>query len=299
MKHLVYSLLFILLLAVACDIYPQDEYEEQYVVESYLVANRAISHVRLSKTIPADSYYDFNDLAINNAVVEMKLLSGNAGSSSEHTIGFKLSASGIYVPKEKHKVVPNRTYELEISIPASGDLIRAYTYVPDSIKITNQVKDTVEYQSPEQIEFVIQRSDYRKERQNYFIANAISLEPTLANLTPTYEEFYDEEEDDLNDFANNSSGIFNEDNYELNADGTLSVKYPWLGIAFLGNNKLVINTIDDNLYDFLRSQDVQFGGSTLSPGEIQNIIYNIEGGIGVFGSLASDTVQTYIKRKNP
>jgi hypothetical protein len=67
-------------------------------------------------------------------------------------------------------------------------------------------------------------------------------------------------------------------------------------VAFYEDNLIVANTIDDNVYDFIRSQETQLGGSTLSPGEIQNVIYNIEGGIGVFGALASDTVQVYIKR---
>jgi len=48
------------------------------------------------------------------------------------------------------------------------------------------------------------------------------------------------------------------------------------------------------MYDFLRSQSVQTGGSTLSPGEIQNIDYNVEGGIGIFGSMASDTIAVNI-----
>jgi hypothetical protein len=50
------------------------------------------------------------------------------------------------------------------------------------------------------------------------------------------------------------------------------------------------------MYDFLRSQDVQTGGSTLSPGEIQNIRYNINGGIGIFGSMAADTNRVFIER---
>lgn len=49
------------------------------------------------------------------------------------------------------------------------------------------------------------------------------------------------------------------------------------------------------MYDFVRSESVQLGGSTLSPGEIQNVITHVEGGLGIFGSLASDTIQTYIK----
>ncbi len=54
-----------------------------------------------------------------------------------------------------------------------------------------------------------------------------------------------------------------------------------------------------NMYDFYRSRDIQGGGSTLSPGEFQNVIYNIDGGIGVFGSMASDTVLVTVLKGQP
>ena len=88
----------------------------------------------------------------------------------------------------------------------------------------------------------------------------------------------------------------NESNFEISPDSSVILQYPWLAVAFFEENQIVANIIDDNIYDFVRSQSVQLGGSTLSPGEIPNILYNIEGGIGVFGSIAADTIQTYIKR---
>ncbi len=121
----------------------------------------------------------------------------------------------------------------------------------------------------------------------------------VENLTPFYAQLLEDSdtpEEDLFLFSNNSSGILNEGNFEPNDDGSITIQYPWVGIAFFGENQIVANTIDDNVYDFVRSQQVQLGGSTLSPGEIQNVIYHIDGGIGVFGSLASDTVKTTVRR---
>ncbi|HBQ58078.1 MAG TPA: hypothetical protein DD671_00195, partial [Balneolaceae bacterium] len=103
-------------------------------------------------------------------------------------------------------------------------------------------------------------------------------------------------EEDLILLSNNSSGIINEANFQDNQDGTITLSYPWIGIAFYGVNNIVANAIDDNVYDFVRSQQVQLGGSMLSPGEIQNVIYHVEGGLGVFGSLATDTVTTFVSQ---
>ena len=41
-----------------------------------------------------------------------------------------------------------------------------------------------------------------------------------------------------------------------------------VAIIFYGPNRIFANALDDNLYDYIRSQSIQQGGSTFSPGEI-------------------------------
>ncbi|SMO97768.1 DUF4249 family protein [Gracilimonas mengyeensis] len=303
MKNLLTLLLITAAAAlVSCETYPQDDYEEYYVVEAYLVADRQLPHVRLSKTVPADEVYDFSQAAINNANVAIQLLESGPESTVEQTYSYSFSMQnpGIYWADVSHHVLPSRTYRLHITFPDSDDEITATTIIPGGFDILEGVRDTIVYQSSEQLEITVSESSYPG-RQNIFIFNALSDNPVAENLTPVYFDFYedgDEDPEDLELFANNSSGIINEGNFEKNPDGSITIDYPWIGIAYYGENKIVANTLDDNIYDFIRSQEVQLGGSTLSPGEIQNVIYNIEGGIGVFGALASDTVETFVKR-NP
>ncbi|WP_103664420.1 DUF4249 family protein [Gracilimonas amylolytica] len=298
MKHFLFILLAFVLLVSACDPYAQDEYEEYYVVESYLVANALLPEVRLSTTVPADAFYDFEEAAVNDANIEIQLLESGAESSVEQSWSYRYDAPGIYVPEVDHNVIPGRTYKLDITLPATSEKITSTTTVPEAFQIIGAVPDSIFYQATDQLEFTLSASSYPG-RQNIYVFNAVSLRPFSANLTPFYSELIaesDEPEQDLEELANNSSGIINESGFEFNPDGSATVQYPWIGIAFFEDNLIVANTIDDNVYDFIRSQETQLGGSTLSPGEIQNIIYNIEGGIGVFGALASDTVQVYIKR---
>ena len=92
------------------------------------------------------------------------------------------------------------------------------------------------------------------------------------------------------------SPIINEGNYEINENGTITVKLPWLAVAFFGPNRLTANALDDNMFDFIRSQTVQQGGSTLAPGEIPNVIDRVEGGTGIFGSLARSSYEVLITR---
>ncbi|MBO6586043.1 MAG: DUF4249 family protein [Gracilimonas sp.] len=300
MKKLTLLIFFASALITSCNVYPQDDYEELYVVESYLVANRQLPQVRLSTTIPADEVYDFEEAAVNDAIIEVRLLANGPESSVEQSFTYSNAETGIYQPDQNHAVIPERTYQLHISFPGSNDVITAHTIIPGSFEILGGVAESVVYQSTKQLEITLSESSYPG-RQNIFVFNAISFEPDAEDLTPFYADVFrdsDDPEEDLTLLSNNSSGIINEGNFEVNPDGSVTVKYPWIGIAFYGVNDIVANTLDDNVYDFVRSQQVQLGGSTLSPGEIQNVIYHVDGGIGVFGSLASDTVTTNVER-NP
>ncbi|MGM0588501.1 MAG: DUF4249 family protein [Bacteroidota bacterium] len=290
MKRIFY--LGILILISSCDLYQQDDYQERYVVESYLTAQQPLPEVRLSTTAPVDEAYQFENETVDNAQVQVSY-TGNLTDPAE-TVAYQLQEPGIYEPTSNHSVKPLGRYKLEITFPNSSDRIEAYTVVPDTFRSVSTNRDTVVYQSTDQIVINTTPSFYPN-RQSIFVFNIISLDPVEDNLTPFYADAVDGDAT-VDEFESNSSGIINEENYDRNPDGTLSLRIPWLGVAFYEDNLLVANAIDDNLYDFIRSQSVQLGGSTQSPGEIQNVIYNIEGGIGVFGSIAADTVQAYIRR---
>lgn len=298
MKKLLIPILLGVLAVTSCEVYEQDDYEELYVLEAYLVANRQLPFVRLSTTIPALDFYDFEETALSNAEIEIQLLENGPESPIDRTFIYSNVQRGIYRSNQNHQVLPKRTYQIEVTFPESQDVITAYTVVPDTFRVIGGVRDSIDYLSSEQLEITLSESSYPG-RQNIFVFNALSQNPLPDFLTPFYAEVYEDSEDkeeDLDLFANNSSGVINEGNFEVNEDGTFTIKFPWIGIAFYGDNKIVANTLDDNIYDFVRSQQVQLGGSTLSPGEIQNVISHVNGGIGVFGSVASDTVATFVKR---
>jgi hypothetical protein len=105
-------------------------------------------------------------------------------------------------------------------------------------------------------------------------------------------------EHSLEDFEIDESLIVNEANFDPNPGGTITIKIPWIAIAFYGPNIININAIDGNVLDFIRSQRIQRRAPTLSPGEIPNIIDNIEGGTGLFGSFARVRVQVFVEREN-
>lgn len=277
-----------------CELYPQDEFEEQYVVESYLVANRDLSQVRVTRTLPVEQEYSVERAAVNSAQVRVRLL--DESGSPEKSYSYTRQSDGVYIPENPEPVLPLRSYELYVTFSGSEDVVRATTLVPGDFSSTESAVDSIAYQDPRQVVITTIPSSYPGRDQAFFIFNVNVINPSPENLTPFYADRVNEQDENIRDFYKNSSGIINEENYDRNPDGTLTLRLPWLAVAFYGDNDIVANTIDDNMYDLLRTQEVQGGGSTLPPGELQNVIYNVEGGIGVFGSLASDTVRVFIER---
>lgn len=285
-----------LLLVAACDIYNQDEYEELVVVEAYLIAGRSLPEIKISTTLPVEREYSFENAALSGANIQVVLLDENG--NEEEVFGYLslTGRKGVYRPQSTTQtILPRRTYRLDIDFNNRPDVITAVTTIPDQVQITNAVRDTVIYQSDEQLEILLAPTQ-KSQTQNIFVFDTIAGKVSVDNLTPFYRSLVEDGDTDLSDLIKNSSGLINEANFNINPDGSILLKYPWIGVAFFEDNQVVTNSVDRNLTQLIRSQDVQLGGSTLSPGEIPNLVYNIEGGIGIFGSISSDTVQTYFKR---
>jgi len=260
-----------------------------------MVAQQHLPFVSVAKTIPATSTYNYDSTAVNDAVVHIFLLDSDSNIVADYPYQ-GTNFNGIYRPANFYKVLPRRTYQLHITFQHNTDEINAFTTVPDTFRHVNNIPDTVVYQQKQQIEIRTTQS-YYPGRQNIFIFTVLARDTTKNQLTPFYLDRVNSDKNVTpSEFAKNSSNIVNEGNYDVNSDGTITLRFPWIGIAFYGENRLVTNAIDDNMYDFLRSQAVQTGGSTIPPGQIQNIINHVKGGIGVFGSMATDTASTFVKR---
>lgn len=293
-------LLMPLLLAAAllggCDL-AEEDFQPEVVVEGVLVAQEPLPPVRLSRTAALDEVYAFDRLALSGAEAVVLLLDGAGGV--EARFPYEERAPGTYRPRDVHAVLPSRTYRLEVQVPeaadvtAAGGRVRAETTVPDTFRVVRPPPDTVRYDifaTPPTID--VTRTETTG-RAAVFIFSIVALAPDEYGLTPTLAELLDED-DDPSDFIEGSSPILNEGNYSVNPDGTLALQVPWFGISYYGPNRFVANALDDALYDFYRSRDAQFGATTLSPGEIQRVLSNIEHGTGVFGSVAQASVEVFI-----
>ncbi|MCB0275943.1 MAG: DUF4249 family protein [Calditrichaeota bacterium] len=300
-RTLLLALTSILLLA-GCDVGEDITYTEQYVVEGYLFATEPLSNIKLSRTVPFGTAYNFNDQAVNNAQVFVRLLDDNENVEREYA--YQQVSPGVYRSPVQDPVLPARTYALEIRIPDGKDtILRSRTVVPDSFSITRATADTIVY-AGNQLELTI-TTPSSPNNQNVYIFATESLDPRFENLTPFFQDIFDQIDENqtpedtltfLNDLRISSSPLINEEFYDYNPDGTLQIRLPWISVIFFGPNTISANAVDDNVFNYISTQTLQTDPSNLSPGEIPNVDDPIDGGVGLFGSYARVSKVIYVAR---
>ena len=283
-------------LAAGCDSVSNRQLEATHVVESVLIAGQPMPPLLLSRVGDIDTKYLFESYAESGADVSVRV----TGPLLNETIRYEESdgLSGVYIPVNFEKpVLPLHRYELAIQPASSAPLITASTVVPDTFSLVSASPIELVYQGGEQLELRITPSQHPGREQSYFIFVTEALSPSEQNLVPLAREIYDGGEGEaLEELRVSGSPIVNEDNYKVHDDGTLGLRYPWIGINFFGANIVYINALDDNVYNFERSRSVQEGGSTFAPGEIPNPLSHIAGAHGLFGSLARVSVRFSVIR---
>jgi hypothetical protein len=284
------------LILTGCDTTNPSTHDEELVVEAYLVAEEALPAIWLSRSIDIDATWSSGPTAVNEADVRLELLA--ADGSVEETFEYRrtFEAPGMFVTDMIHTVQPLRTYRL-VAESTGLPSIMSETTVPEAFDVLEISHQTIEYQDPEQFSFLVTQSRFA-DRQSIFVFTIANSNPVPDNLVPAYRElFFDKEEresgeplefeeGEQEELARFTSPPINEGNYDILPNGSLRVRLPWFAVAFYGETEVTMSVLDDNLYDFQRYQQVQQDGGLLSPGEIPNVLDPIEGGAGVFGSMA-------------
>ena len=284
------------LILSGCDTTSPSTHEEELVVEAYLVAEEGLPSIWLSRSLDIDASWSAGPAAVNEADVRLELLT--ADGSVEETFVYQrtFEAPGQFVTDDEHSVLPLRRYRL-VAEAAGLPAITAETTVPEVFELLEVSHQSIEYQDPEQFSFLVTQSRFT-DRQSIFVFTIANGNPVPENLVPAYREFFfdkDERESgeplvfepgEQEELARFTSPPINEGNYDILPGGSLRVRLPWFAVAFYGETQVTMSVLDDNLYDFQRYQQVQQEGGLLSPGEIPNVLDPIEGGAGIFGSMA-------------
>ena len=277
-----------------CDFYESAEFEDDYVMESLLLAGQSFRVVRLSRTAGIDETYRFSEQAVSGAEMRLELLEPGGGVAKQFPLIEDPGAEGVYRPEDTAPWVrPGRTYRLRATTP-SGDELEASTTVPPAAELVSASAEALPFprsgsrqSEAEQLRLRITAPHAGGGPVRLLLLN-VAVNVDEANLTDFARDLLEESTGDLEleDLSIAESPILDESVYTRNDDGTITIDVPWFVFSFYGTNEIGVLVLDEVLYNFIRSQSAQQGVSTLSPGEIPNTLDNVGGGTGVFGSFA-------------
>ena len=287
-------LIIVLLLLSGCDSYKQDSFKPEYSVTAYLAANDEMPQIRLTQTTPAKNDGTTSATDVSDAHITVSEVGSNGSVIS--SVLYQYGGGNTYKPASAQTVTPGATYQLNIDIPSTNHQMQAECIIPGSFHVKTADSAPAKYQQTNGIKLLSTPSSYPG-REGYYVIAALSQQSDTANLTPYYaNKVATESYTPTSSLMKISSQIFNAGDFQKDSNGNLIMTVPWEIFAFYGENQLVVYALDDNTYDYLRSLDVQYSSTQVTPGQLYNLIYHVQGGIGLFGGIATDTVTVTITR---
>lgn len=295
-----------LLAVAACS--PEREGDELFapggvgvlVVDALLVVGQSFGEIYLSETVAPDEPFSRQNAGVDGATVTVE--------GGGDVVSFQLDGNlpGRYVPLSTDVVLPSTTYNFTATFP-DGRVLRATTTTPAHIDVSEWVLlddtgstvlqtlatfeeagDTVYFEPENQLTYT-----------QGILAARVTNQPTagyqiglvskdIGSPLLIDADFLDEE--DLAEFHRVNSSP------PLDYEATLRV--PWLAIYFEGRYVLRVVALDRNWFDIVRTDPALGAGGFGFGGEAGDTstrpIFHVEGGIGVFGSVSSDSVGFYV-----
>jgi hypothetical protein len=246
------------------------DYKKIAVVNATLTAGETIDTLHLNWSGRVDTYYDPADYAIPNATVIVR----GVDIDFYDSLIYDASNPGRYYSNHPANLItPTKTYTVDISIPGWNH-VSASTTVPDTFSITGSSLhngDTVWYNPLAEVNnFYWTASKF----QNTYFPTITYLDSNAALIPKSY-------------YGDTTSSDFQYPpkiaiRVGLPSDQTNS-DLPWVFLSYYGNIRFDVYAIDFNISDYT-NQIVPAQG-----GELKDIRYNVNGGIGVFGSRARAT----------
>jgi len=263
------------------------------VVNATLVAGQGLPPLFLTETVVPDRpLTQLSSVTVRGAIVTV--------SNRSMSLTYQEDASGVYwpppgAPRVRHAT----TYYLHVVAP-DGREVRAATTTPDSFvvdrwvllddsgsRVIRELKPFTDFTDPDsafihpdnQLVYTqgLLEARFRRGAETGYQVGLFALADTLVRTNDT--DLIDDEDLDR-DVASNAIEAL---------EGR--IRLPWFAVLWEGHYMTRIYRVDLNWYDYVRS--VGFGGFGFGGNAGDNFetpIFHVDGGIGLFGSAAQDSV---------
>ena len=278
------------------------------VVDALLIVDKPLPRVLISETVKANA--EGVDLLIGVGGTEVVNSHGVGDaevviSQGEQTFVYRPSSdffAGSYRPPPNAPLVlPNTTYHLRVQ--SQGREITAQTVTPDRLDIREVVLLDDETLEVIRVLKKYEDSTVFNAPENRLAYQLGLLEMRFDPLPASGYQIAIESLDRSSDFLVDSD-LFDEYDFDrygsspaLEAsDGNL--RMPWFIVGFAGPYVMRVYAVDKNWFDLIRSVPEFFqdeDGNAFQPGGLagdnfERPLFNVDGGIGIFGSASADSV---------
>ena len=295
-----YLLIILCLTACAAERQPGDlfgsvEKDSELVVDGLLLVDQPLPELFVRRTLPPGQAYRREAAGVTDA--QVRIFQGD----QVFEYAPDPAVPGRYLPPPEAPQVEALTeYRLEVDV--EGKKVRASTTTPDRMRVLEAVlldEDTQEivrtlksfaevgdevYTAPEnQITHLEGLIELHLEKAGEaYQAALFALEEDAQLLDEDFPEWYDQDPEDLR--ANQSPPF-------AASDGI--VRWPWFAVVFTGRSLIKVYALDHNWFEYARSspkQQEQGGFGGLAGENFELPFFQVEGGIGLFGSASVDSV---------
>jgi len=269
-----------------------ESYEPKIVIEGFLVANRKVEKIYITRNFPVDANLSRFDLIPDVDRTQVTITDVEKGTSYDLTFHFAKNKNfDDYYWEYIHDdliIECGKTFRLDVSAPIDGRILHASstTTVPlPGFKIANLNYDSLLYrQRDENEDFVnFKVTIDRSPGTTFYLTTMQALDATIS--TYIYDNPYEDvKPEDVTDDVS----TFRYDWIQNRPETTGQTEFDifWNSLRFYCRYEVIIYAADENYMTFMQTyDDVQE-----EDGNFHEPKFNIEGdGIGVFSSMIADT----------
>lgn len=294
--------IFIVLCLTACaaerqpgDLFGSVEEGSELVVDGILIVDQTLPELFVRRILPPGQTYSRDAAGVSDAQV-LVFQGDQIFEYAPDPV-----APGRYLPPLEAPLVQTTTeYRLEVDV--EGKKVRARTTTPERMQVRRVVlldEDTQEimrtlksfaevgdevYAAPENqlthLEGIIEI--HLEKAGEAYQAALFTLDEDAQLLDEDFIEIYDRDREDLR--ANQSPPF-------AASDGI--VRWPWFAVVYTGRSLIKVYAVDHNWFEYARAspdQQEQGGFGGLAGENFERPFFQVEGGIGLFGSASVDSV---------
>ncbi|HJN28145.1 MAG TPA: DUF4249 family protein [Candidatus Latescibacteria bacterium] len=272
--------------------------EDVLVLDGTLIVDQPLPFIYVRRTADPGQVYDEASYGVTDARVEL-----TAGDTQWSYEADPASPGRYRPPTPTPMVEPSKAYRLEVRI--DGEVAGGVTTTPGRMNLrrtvlldekTLEVVDVlVPFSAGADSSFasptnrLIYREGVLEMQLAEPVAGAIAYQLSLTGLDRDSDFVIDAdflEEEDYEEFDREGASP------PLEVDEGLA-RVPWFAVAFEGRHILRLFAIDENWFDFIRtnlSDDDGGGFGGLAGDAFERPIFRLDGAIGLFGSAAADSV---------